>query len=116
MTVTGAPLQNDRPIFEHMTLNSGTLDTLERSGLVEVANELLCGNQTWCSGIVEDVEFSEFGYLPKGVKVMKRPIKTTHAVSCKIWHVPPFRQKITSGRSNPADPSRRRMFKSYTVC
>ena len=92
------------PIYEHMVLKSGTLDTLESSCLVEVAKDLLCGDQTLCPGIVEDVEFSNFGYVPKGVKVMSGPVKTTHAVSCKIWHVPSSRQNIASGRSNPTDP------------
>lgn len=96
------------PIYEHMILKLGTLDTLESSCLVEIAKELLCGNQSLCSGIVEDVEFSEFGYVPKGIRVMSGPIKTTHAVSCKIWHVPSSRQNA-SGRAKPADPQWRRM-------
>ena len=96
------------PIYEHMILKSGTLDTLESSCLVQVAKDLMCGNQSLCTGIVEDVEFSEFGYVPKGIRVMSGPMKTTHAVSCMIWHVPSSRQNA-SGRSKPADPRWRRM-------
>ena len=91
------------PIYEYVILKSGTLDTLESSCLVQAAKDLLCGDQSLCTGIVEDIEFSEFRYVPKGIRVMSGPIKTTHAVSCKIWHVPSSRQNASS-RSKPADP------------
>ena len=62
-------------IYEHMVVKSGTLETLEASHLAEVA---------------------------KGVIVMGPPVKTTHAKSCKVWHVPSSRQKVPS-RSNSSD-------------
>ena len=34
------------PIYEHMVVKSGTLETLEASHLAKVAKEMLCGDQT----------------------------------------------------------------------
>ena len=41
------------PIYEHMVVKSGTLETLEASHLAEVAKEMLYGDQTMYPGIME---------------------------------------------------------------
>ena len=89
------------PLYEHMIVKSGALETLESSHLAEVTKEMLCGDQTLCPGIMKDI--SGFGYDPKGVMVMGGPLRTTHAKSCKVWHVPSSRQNVSS-RSNSSDP------------
>lgn len=84
-----------------MVVNSGTLETPETSHLAEIANGMLCGDQTLCPGNMEDI--AVFGYDPKGEIAMGRPVRTTQAKSCKVWHVPSTRQNVTS-RSNLSDP------------
>ena len=84
-----------------MVVKLGTLNTLETLHLAEVAKEMLCGDQTLCPRIMEDI--SGFGYDPKGVIVVGQTVSTTHAKSCKVWHVPSSRQNVSS-RSNLSDP------------
>ena len=43
-------------------MKSGTLETLETSHLAEIAKGMLCGDQTLCTGNMEDI--SAFGYDP----------------------------------------------------
>ena len=64
-----------------------------------MAKDLLSSDKTLCLRIMED--FSDFGYVPKGLRVMDGAITTTHAKSCMIWHVPSSRQNIS--RSNSSD-------------
>ena len=92
------------PIYEHLIIQSGRVE--ESGNLVELAKDLLSGDKTLCPGIMED--FSDFGYVPKGLRVMDGAITTIHAKSCMIWHVPSSRQNISS-RSNSSDPRWRRV-------
>ena len=91
-------------IYEHLIIQSGRVE--ESGNLVELTRALLSGDKTLCPGIMED--FSDFGYVPKGLRVMDGVITTTHAKSCMIWHVPSSRQNISS-RSNSLDPRWRRV-------
>lgn len=92
------------PIYEHLIINSGRVE--ESVNLVELATDLLSSDKTLCPGIMQD--FSNFGYVPKGLRVMDGAITTTHAKSCMIWHVPSSRRNIAS-RSNSSDPRWRRV-------
>ena len=74
-------------IYEHLIIQSGRVE--ESGNLVELTRALLSGDKTLCPGIMED--FSDFGYIPKGLRVMDEVITTTHAKSCMIWHVPSSR-------------------------
>ena len=74
-----------------MVVKSGTLETLEALNLAEVAKEMLCGDQT-CALVSWKLDISVFGYNPTGVIVMGPAVRSTDAKSCKVWHMPPFRQ------------------------
>jgi len=63
-------------IYKHLIIQSGRVE--ESGNLVELTRDPLSGNNTLCPGIMED--FSDFGYLPKGLRVMDGAITTTHAV------------------------------------
>lgn len=91
-------------IYEHLIIQSGRVQ--ESGNLVELTRDLLSGDKTLCPGIMED--FPDFGYVPKGLRVMDGTITTIHAKSCMIWHVPSSRQNISS-RSNSSDPRWRRV-------
>ena len=92
-------------IYKDLIIQSGGVK--ESGNLVELTRDLLSGEKTLCPGIMED--FSDFGYVPKGlIRVMDGTIKTTHAKSCMIWHVPSSRQNISS-RSNSSDHRWRRV-------
>ena len=92
------------PMYEHLIIKCGRVE--ESVNRVELATDLLSSDKTLCPGIMED--FANFGYVPKGLKVMDGAITTTHAKSCMIWYVPSSRQNITS-RSNSSDPRWRRV-------
>ena len=49
-----------------MIINSGRVE--ESGNLVELTRDLLSGDKTLCPRIMED--FSDFGYVPKGLRVM----------------------------------------------
>lgn len=91
-------------IYKHLIIQSGRVE--ESGNLVELTRAPLFGDNTLCPGIMED--FSDFGYVPKALRVMDGAITTTHAKSCMIWHVPSSRQNISS-RSNSPDPRWRRV-------
>ena len=92
------------PIYEHLIINSGRVE--ESVNFVELATDLLSSYKTLRPGIMED--FSNFGYVPKGLRVMDGAITTTHAKSFMIWHVPSSGRNIAS-RSNLSDPRWRRV-------
>ena len=93
------------PIYEHLIINSGRVE--ESVNHVELATDMLSSDKTLCPGIMED--FSNSGYVPKGLRVMDGAITTTNAKSCMIWHVPSSRRNIAS-RSNSSDPRWRRVY------
>ena len=72
-------------IYGHLIIQSGRVK--ESGNLVELTRDLLSGDKTLCPGIMED--FSDFGYVPKGLRVMDGAITTTHAKPCMIWHLTP---------------------------
>lgn len=90
-------------IYEHLIIQSGRVE--ESGNLVELTRAPLFGDKTLCPGIMED--FSDFGYVPKGLRIMDGAITTTHAKSCMSL-VPSSRQNISS-RSNSSDPRWRRV-------
>ena len=90
-------------IYEHLSIESGRVE--ESGNLVELTRAPLFGDKTLCPGIMED--FSDFGYVPKGLRIMDGAITTTHAKSCMSL-VPSSRQNISS-RSNSSDPRWRRV-------
>ena len=91
-------------IYKHLIIQSGRVE--ESGNLVELTRAPLFGDKTLCPEIMED--FSDFGYVPKALRVMDGAITTTHAKSCMIWHVLSSRQNISS-RSNSPDPRWRRV-------
>ena len=96
---TESGVSNVRSSSIILIINSGRVE--ESVNLVELPTDLLSSYKTLCPGIMED--FSNFGYVPKGLRVMDGAITTTHAKSCMIWHVPSSRRNIAS-RSNSSDP------------
>ena len=90
-------------IYEHLIIQSGRVE--ESGNLVELTRAPLFGDKTLCPGIMED--FSDFGYVPKGLRIMDGAITTTHAKSCMSL-VPSSCQNISS-RSNSSDPRWRRV-------
>ena len=97
------------PIYEHIVVRKGKLQTLEdTSSLIELAKDLLCGDNTLCPGMLED--YKDLGYKPENIRIMAGPVKSIHASSCKIWHTPSSRQKVSSkSRSNASDPQWKRV-------
>ena len=98
------------PIYEHMVINEGKLHTRGQTSLLELAKDLLCDNRTLCPGMLED--FNELGYKPENIRIMAGPVRSVHARSCKIWHLPSSRQELVSSstsRSNASDPCWKRV-------
>ena len=99
-----------RPIYEHIVINEGNLQTLEETSLHELAKDLLCSDRTLCPGMLED--FNELGYKPENIRVMAGAVRSWHSNSCKIWHSPSSRQDSSSAsnsRSNASDPRWKRV-------
>ena len=98
------------PIYEHMVINKGKLHTRGETSLLELTRDLLCDDRTLCPGMLED--FNELGYKPENIRIMAGPVRSVHAGSCKIWHLPSSRQELASSstsRSNASDPRWKRV-------
>ena len=93
-----------------MVVNEGKLHTRGETSLLELARDLLCDDRTLCPGMLEN--FNELGYKPENIRIMAGPVRSVHARSCKIWHLPSSRQELASSstsRSNASDPCWKRV-------
>ena len=93
-----------------MVINEGKLHTRGETSLLELARDLLCDDQTLCPGML--VDFNELGYKPENIRIMAGAVRSVHARSCKIWHLPSSRQELVSSstsRSNASDPCLKRV-------